>query len=103
MFEQQAIPQAVISKAPIGGADFGTLKNSQRGKGLLTVVPSYRVSHEVPFAICSCFPNGEPKSPWPKLKAENCLSMLHAKYRGQDICEEMHQWQNKQTRDQPMN
>ena len=45
---------------------------------------------------------GEPQSPWPKLKADECLSMLHAKYWGEDICEEMHQWQDKQTRDQPI-
>ena len=49
------------------------------------------------------FQKGQPKTPWPKLDADECLSMLHAKYWGKDIREEMRQWQEKQTRGQPLN
>jgi len=49
------------------------------------------------------FQKGQPKIPWPELDADACLSLLHAKYWGKDIREEMCQWQERQTRGQPIN
>jgi len=48
------------------------------------------------------FLEGEPEAPWPKLHAKHYLSELHAKCWGKDIREEMHQWQEKHSTDQPM-
>ena len=45
---------------------------------------------------------GQPKTPWYKLDDDRCLSMLHKKYWGKNIIEDMHQWQEIQTGYQPM-
>ena len=49
------------------------------------------------------FQTGQPKTPWSKLDDDECLSMLHEKYWGKNILEDMQQWQERQTGYQPVN
>ena len=56
-----------------------------------------------PYPHIFDFKKGQPDVPWPKLDTDALLSILHAKYWGQDIREEKRQWQEKQTKAKPMN